>query len=136
MGKKIFLLGVLIFLVLQTVVINQNFAEAAMGGSIYLAENPVPQGNAQTGDSGVTAKEPSKLIDFIVNLAKLGSALTGAFFVLMTMIHAIKAMTALSARSRAEAEEALWANLKYGAIAFGATIIAQLIQGFLRMLAS
>lgn len=123
--KKLIALAMLLMIMAMIVAPSMVFADEP---------NNNIKPNTQTGSTGLSDWDFGKLASLLVSLVRILTALTGVFFVLMIIIRGWQGMSALDPRKKAAAWEAVYDDLKWAAIAFGATFLASMIQSLVKML--
>lgn len=126
--NKLIVLAMLTMIIVMVMASSVSFATES--GQVNNSVKP----NTQTGDTGLSDWDFGKLASLLVSLVRILTALTGVFFVLMIIIRGWQGMSALDPRKKAAAWEAVYDDLKWAAIAFGATFLASMIQSLVKML--
>ncbi len=91
----------------------------------------VPQGNPQTGDSGVALVQASTLTQFIASAVEVLAACIGTVAVGTAIWKGFQLMTASDAHRHADAMAGLWRWVIGAVVAFGAVLLVGLVRGLL-----
>jgi hypothetical protein len=100
----------------------------ASGTALALA---VPQGNPQTGDSGVVPVQSSTLTQFVASAVEVLAACIGTIAVGTAIWKGFQLMTATDAHKHADAMAGLWRWVIGALVAFGAVLLVGLVRGLL-----